>query len=228
VIDEGLRVQASAAIDVRRRDAAGRPQSKIANLVRGLARCACGNRMLFVNKGLPPKGGYYLRCFAASREDECDNKRLWPAKNVEGYILPQIDAVSLAAAFEPAAKRVGPSPKELAARRIAELTSMKNKALDEWLRAPDTKLGAELKSRAESLVEEIAEQHFGARSLPRSGPSRTFRRRSPPSEQSPRSRRSWPRHRPRRRSRSGPASSSNCGLPSPRSRFGHTPSSTAR
>jgi DNA invertase Pin-like site-specific DNA recombinase len=156
VIDEALWVQANAAVAVRRTGAAGRPQTEVLNLMRGLAHCACGKRMLFLNKGAPPKGGRYYVCSAAAREEKCDNKRLWNARDVERHLLHQIDPARIAAAFEPSAKRVGPSPREYDAR-IAELTAMRKKALDEWLRDPDTKLGAELKSRAQSLVEEIEE-----------------------------------------------------------------------
>jgi hypothetical protein len=149
-------VQANAAVTVRRRDGGGRPHSEVANLVRGLARCACGEGMLFLNKGKPPKGGRYYVCSAAAREDGCDNKRLWNARDVERYLLHQIDPARIAAAFEPSAKRVGPSPRELDLR-IAELTSMKDSAIDTALRNAGKRMAAEWESRAETLVDEIAE-----------------------------------------------------------------------
>ncbi|MEY9881188.1 recombinase family protein [Bradyrhizobium sp. USDA 329] len=155
VIDEALWVRANAAVDVRRKDSAGRPQADVANLIRGLARCACGTRMMFINKGQPPKGGRYYRCSAASRDAGCENKRLWNAKDVERYLLHQIDPARIAAAFEPSAKRAGPSPREYDLR-IAELTAMKNSAMDTALRNAGKKMAAEWESRAETLVEEIA------------------------------------------------------------------------
>jgi DNA invertase Pin-like site-specific DNA recombinase len=156
VVDENLWVQANAAVTVRRRDGGGRPHSEVANLVRGLARCACGEGMLFLNKGKPPKGGRYYVCSAAAREDGCDNKRLWNARDVERYLLHQIDPARIAAAFEPSAKRVGPSPRELD-MRIAELTAMKDSAIDAALRNAGKRMAAEWESRAETLVDEIAE-----------------------------------------------------------------------
>jgi hypothetical protein len=141
---------------VRRTGAAGRPQTEVLNLVRGLAHCACGKKMLFLNKGAPPKGGRYYICSAAAREAKCDNKRLWNARDVERYLLNQIDPARIAAAFEPSAKRVGPSPRELD-MRIAELTAMKVSAIDAALRNAGKKMAAEWESRAETLVDEIAE-----------------------------------------------------------------------
>jgi DNA invertase Pin-like site-specific DNA recombinase len=87
VIDEALWVQANAAVNIRRTGAAGRPQTEVLNLVRGMARCACGSRMQFLNKGKPPKGGCYHVCSAAARDAGCVNKRLWPAKSVERYLV---------------------------------------------------------------------------------------------------------------------------------------------
>ncbi|MCS3498308.1 DNA invertase Pin-like site-specific DNA recombinase [Bradyrhizobium japonicum] len=156
VVSEELWVQANAAVDIRRKDSAGRPQAEVANLIRGLARCACGKRMMFLNKGKPPKGGCYYRCSAAARDDGCENKRLWNARDVERYLLHQIDPVRIAAAFEPSTKRVAPSPREYDLR-IAELTAMKTAAMDTALRYAGTKMAAEWESRAESLVDEIAD-----------------------------------------------------------------------
>ncbi|WP_049819907.1 recombinase family protein [Bradyrhizobium japonicum] len=156
VVSEELWVQANAAVKIRRKDSAGRPHAEAANLIRGLARCACGQRMMFVNKGAPPKGGRYYRCSAAARDAGCENKRLWNARDVERYLLGQIDPARIAAAFEPSAKRVGPSPREYDLR-IAELNAMKNAAMDTALRNAGSKMAAEWESRAESLVDEIAE-----------------------------------------------------------------------
>jgi DNA invertase Pin-like site-specific DNA recombinase len=105
VVDEALWVRANAAVAVRRTNSAGRPGVEAANLVRGLARCGCGERMLFLNKGAPPKGGRYYVCSAAARDADCTNKRLWNSRDVERYLLHQIDPARIAAAFEPATKR---------------------------------------------------------------------------------------------------------------------------
>jgi DNA invertase Pin-like site-specific DNA recombinase len=172
VIDEALWVQANAAVNVRRKDAGGRPQAEVANLLRGLAHCACGSRMLFLNKGKPPKGGCYYVCSEAVRDGNCDNKRLWNTKSVERYVLHQIDPARVASAFEPMGKRVGPSPREYDFR-IAELTENMKAAIDASVRHAGKKLGLEFESRAESLVEEIAEQRKlrdGAAAAARSRP----------------------------------------------------------
>ena len=134
----------------------GRAQAEVANLVRGMARCACGGRMQLINKGPPPKGGRYHVCSVAVRDGKCGNKRLWNAKDVERHLLSQIDPRRVDAAFEPSAKNFGPSPREFDAR-IAELTGMKNAAIDAALRNAGKAMAGEYESRAESLTEEIAE-----------------------------------------------------------------------
>jgi hypothetical protein len=75
--------------------------------------------MLFLNKGKPPKGGCYYVCSVASRDGKCDNKRLWNAKDVERYLLHQIDPARVTAAFEPAAARTAPSTQEFDAQLVA-------------------------------------------------------------------------------------------------------------
>jgi len=154
VIEESLWLSANSAVDVRRKNAAGRPHAEVANLLRGLARCSCGERMLFLNKGRPPKGGNYYVCSAAARDAGCENKRLWRAREVEQYLLHQLDPARLTSAFEPAAERTGPSPQEYDAR-IAGLATQKEKALDLLLANEDDVLAPDLRRRAESLVAQI-------------------------------------------------------------------------
>ncbi|OSI65023.1 hypothetical protein BSZ21_21790 [Bradyrhizobium canariense] len=158
VIDEALWDRANAAVAVRRKNAGGRPSTEAANLLRGLAHCGCGKRMLFLNKGAPPKGGRYYVCSAAVREDKCDNKRLWNAKEVERHLLHQIDPKRVAEAFEPSEKRTGPSPLERCDMQIAELTARKQRELDRFVENQDSIIGPELKRRAESLIEQIEEK----------------------------------------------------------------------
>jgi DNA invertase Pin-like site-specific DNA recombinase len=154
VIDEGTWVQANAAVTVRRRDGGGRPHSEVANLIRGLARCACGSGMLFLNKGKPTKGGRYYVCSKASRGDKCDNKRLWNAKNVERYVLHQIDPGRVIAPFEPAEERRGPSPQEFASL-IAERIVMRDAATDAALRNAGKRVASVYEDRVETLNDEI-------------------------------------------------------------------------
>lgn len=99
-----------------------RPQS--ADICSRLARCSCESSMQFLNKDKPPKGGQYCVCSKAARNDGCENKHLWNARNVERYVLQQIDPARVVAPFEPAEKRRGPSPQEfdlMIAERIGGL-----------------------------------------------------------------------------------------------------------
>ena len=154
VVDEDLWVQANAAVMRRRRDGGGRPHTEVANLIRGLARCACGSGMLFLNKGKPPKGGQYYVCSKAARNDVCDNKRLWNAKNVERYVLAQIDPARVVAPFEPEERRHGPSPEEFASM-IAERVAMREAATDAALRNAGKRVASVYEDRVETLNEEI-------------------------------------------------------------------------
>jgi DNA invertase Pin-like site-specific DNA recombinase len=156
VIDEALWVEANEAVKVRRKNAAGRPQAEVANLIRGLARCVCGERMQMLNKGAPPKGGRYYVCSAANRDAGCRIKRLWPAREVERMLLLHLDPTAITVAFEPAERRPAPSPKSFDTR-IAELGAMKDSALDMAIRNAGTALGPELERRAAALVEELAD-----------------------------------------------------------------------
>lgn len=157
VVNEALWIRANAAVAARRRSAGGRPGVEAANLLRGLAYCACGKRMLHLNKGAPPKGGRYYVCSAAARDAKCDNKRLWNAKDVERYLFHQIDPAQVAAAFEPAEKRAGLSPQEIDAQ-IAGLVARKQKALDLLMDNEDSVLAPDLKKRAEILHAEIEDK----------------------------------------------------------------------
>jgi DNA invertase Pin-like site-specific DNA recombinase len=156
VIDEALWIRANAAVTVRRTNSSGRPSAEVVNLIRGLARCACGKSMLFLNKGKPPKGGRYYVCSAAAREAKCDNRRLWNSRDVERYLLHQVDPARVVAAFEPATERSPPSLKDYELR-IAELTAMKKEAMEGWLRHAGTPLALDLEEQAQSLTEQIVE-----------------------------------------------------------------------
>jgi DNA invertase Pin-like site-specific DNA recombinase len=155
VIQEAQWIAANDAVDLRRTNAGGRPHAEVANLVRGLARCGtCGERMLFLNKGQPPKGGRYHVCSGASREKDCANKRLWRADRVERYVLHQIDPALVAAAFEPATNRPPPSPRTYDLK-IAELTAMADAAIEASLRHAGKPLGRKMEEQAASLEEKI-------------------------------------------------------------------------
>jgi DNA invertase Pin-like site-specific DNA recombinase len=155
VVDEALWVRANDAVAVRRTDGGGRPGVEAANLLRGLAHCGCGKRMLFLNKGVPPKGGRYYVCSAAVREHKCDSKRLWNGKEVERHLLHQIDPKRLSEALEPPEKRTGPSPLQQCEMQIAELTARKQRTIDLLIDSEDSVIASDLKQRVESLIEQI-------------------------------------------------------------------------
>jgi DNA invertase Pin-like site-specific DNA recombinase len=152
VIDEALWVRANAAVVVRRGDGGGRPSTEVANLLRGLAHCSCGERMLFLNKGAPPKGGRYYVCSAAAREAKCDKKRLWNAKDVERYVLHQIDPASIAAALEPPTTPPSPRPFD---RQIADLMRLKDAAIDAALRHAGKAAAADFERRIDAYNEQL-------------------------------------------------------------------------
>jgi DNA invertase Pin-like site-specific DNA recombinase len=154
VIDEALWVRANAAVTARRTNSAGRPGTEAANLIRGLAHCGCGKRMLFLNKGAPPKGGRYYVCSAAAREEKCDNKRIWNAKDVERYLLPQIDPRIVASALEPSTARSGPSPKDYESQ-IVEFEAMRDAAIDASSRHAGKPMAPAFERRAGYYVDEI-------------------------------------------------------------------------
>jgi hypothetical protein len=159
-------------VAARRANAAGRPSAEVANLLRGLARCACGARMLFLNKGVPPKGGRYYVCSAAAREAKCGNTRLWNAGNVERYVLHQIDPERVAAAFEPSATPTSMSAREFDSQLLdlgAKLQSAMNLAAE----YAGKSLGVRYRTLAETLndkVDEVREKRDQAAATERSRP----------------------------------------------------------
>jgi DNA invertase Pin-like site-specific DNA recombinase len=157
VVDETLWEQANAAIGLRRRNGGGRPQRRGLNLIPGLGWCVCGERMAFLNKGDPPKGGQYHACSAAQRGAECTNTRLWSAKAVERYLIHQIEPTQLDEVIEPV-EVSGPPARNFEAE-IADLEAKRKGAIASILRNPDNALGAEMERVANSLANEIAEVH---------------------------------------------------------------------
>jgi hypothetical protein len=157
VIDEALWIEANDAVKSRRANAAGRPHAQVGNLIRGLVRCGCcKKRMLFLNKGKPPKGGCYYICSEAARNGDCDNGRLWPAKDVERWLVHQLNPAAVAITFEPAPKRSGRSQKSYDAE-IADLTSVKDAALEASFRRAGTPLGMDMERKADLLLGKIKE-----------------------------------------------------------------------
>ena len=117
-IDEALWLRANAATTDRKTgDANGRPQAEAVNLIGSLARCDCGARMAFLNKGQPPKGGRYYVCSSADREAGCRNGRYWKWETVEKAIFYHLDKAVLEHAFKPSTDPVGQSPQQSSVQR---------------------------------------------------------------------------------------------------------------
>ncbi|MDI3247710.1 MULTISPECIES: recombinase family protein [unclassified Pseudomonas] len=67
------------------------------NLWQGLAKCSlCGESMHLVNKGRPPKGGKYLRCYGSAK-GRCTNKLVELGRSERAFmeILAKVDSLSL-------------------------------------------------------------------------------------------------------------------------------------
>jgi DNA invertase Pin-like site-specific DNA recombinase len=96
VISENTFYEAQAAIDGRRTTKATK-QGSTFNLWSGIAKCErCGGALHLVKKGLPPKGGSYLRCYN-SVKGLCKAKslRLEHAEAVFRGMLIRLDTLAL-------------------------------------------------------------------------------------------------------------------------------------
>jgi DNA invertase Pin-like site-specific DNA recombinase len=164
IIDEGLFIAANNAVRARLKNAAGRPEGEppeggkaregepqefeppVAHLLRGLARCQCGARMDFLNKGA--KGGCYYQCSNAARRAGCSITRLWKAELAEQALLHQIGPIGLRELVAPAEPRSGPTAQDYE-KRIEDLRHKKRRGLDRLLERddPDTELLVEGLSR---------------------------------------------------------------------------------
>lgn len=80
-----------------RRTAGATKQSKNFNVWQGVAKCAdCDQAMHLVNKGTPPKGNKYIRCYGAAK-GVCRAKmiRLDHSENIFIEVLAKVDSLSL-------------------------------------------------------------------------------------------------------------------------------------
>jgi len=96
VISEDIFYSAQASSTQRKVSGASK-QSQSFNLWQGIAKCGlCDNAMHLVNKGQPPKGGKYLRCFGAAK-GVCKAKLIPLARseNVFRELLTKVDSLSL-------------------------------------------------------------------------------------------------------------------------------------
>jgi DNA invertase Pin-like site-specific DNA recombinase len=154
IIDESLWHAANAKITERRHKTRGRPSATMPNLIPGFARCSCGQRMVFLNKGQPPKGGRYYVCGAAVRSADCNNGRLWSAELVERVLLYQIDPkpiLLIGTLVEPDAG--GPSPKDLDVQ-IEEIKRRRGKLIKAFAKG-DEEIDEQTKAEIDALLAEI-------------------------------------------------------------------------
>jgi DNA invertase Pin-like site-specific DNA recombinase len=96
VIDEDLFFEAQSSRSTRNVSKATKGTENF-NLWQGLAKCSlCGASMHLVNKGQPPKGGKYLRCYGSSK-GKCSNKliELGGSELAFREILAKVDSLSL-------------------------------------------------------------------------------------------------------------------------------------
>lgn len=96
VISEDLFLEAQSARLTRNVSKATKNAANF-NLWQGLAKCSmCGEPMHLVNKGQPPKGGKYLRCYGSAK-GRCSNKliEIRQSEAVFKEILAKVDSLSL-------------------------------------------------------------------------------------------------------------------------------------
>lgn len=95
IVGEALFLRANAAVDSRRKGAAGARGKGVTNLFQGRVRCACGASMASLNKGDRGGGRFYV-CSSAARSAGCKNDRPWRFDLVEGMVVARLDAVTVA------------------------------------------------------------------------------------------------------------------------------------
>lgn len=89
VVDEELWWRARGARQSRY-GGGGRKGEGFSNLLSGLCRCAaCGSKLVFLNKGSPPKGGQYLQCDSVRRGLGCKS-RAWRYDTAERVVLEHL------------------------------------------------------------------------------------------------------------------------------------------
>lgn len=96
VVSEDKFYEAQSARTTRKVSKATKASANF-NVWQGLAKCQfCGESMHLVNKGRPPKGGKYLRCYRAAK-GRCQNKSvpLVQSERIFMEILAKVDSLSL-------------------------------------------------------------------------------------------------------------------------------------
>lgn len=77
ILTRHLFAKVRQSIETRRLSGKGRKGATLTNLFSGILKCGnCGSGIRFINKGVPPKGGKYLKCSAADLKGGCSTKAL--------------------------------------------------------------------------------------------------------------------------------------------------------
>jgi DNA invertase Pin-like site-specific DNA recombinase len=156
IIEEALWTKANRAIAAHRAGAAsGQPHAEAANLLRGICYCACGERMLFINKGPPPKGGRYYVCGDAARKVKCKRTRLWNWGVVDNAILHQVAPKDLLKISAAEIQQTAPTARDYE-KQLSRLRKMEKRAIDIMLENDDLGKNPGLRARADELRIEIA------------------------------------------------------------------------
>lgn len=158
VVDEALWWRACTAREARR-GGGGRKGHGYANLLSGLCRCSyCGAKLVFLNKGAPPKGGRYLQCDSVRRGLGC-SARAWRYDVVEGIVLDAVTRLDPARVLHgttgapPSESRIGILTQQLAAERerrdklISAFEDLDDDAITKRIRA----LSESIKSKEKEL-----------------------------------------------------------------------------
>ena len=129
-VTEGDFIRANTA-KASRKISGGKPLAEGAvNLLRGLAYCSCGSRMMRENKGPPPKGGAHLVC-ADARRGRCTHGRRWKVDWAEDLVLERSSRINVRRLLAPAVES-GPVPLTAAdlENRVADLSGRLTRIMD--------------------------------------------------------------------------------------------------
>ncbi|MFR0692159.1 recombinase family protein [Enterobacterales bacterium AE_CKDN230030158-1A_HGKHYDSX7] len=158
VIDEETFYAAQAARNLRKVSKATRPAKEF-NLWAGVAKCRqCGEPMHLVNKGKPPKGAKYLRCYGAVK-GTCGNKhvRLDRSEFVFREVLAKVDSLALVQDNTAALGRALAASEGKSSDISERLTSLQQQILTFGAKIPPT-LVQTLAALDNQLTEETATQ----------------------------------------------------------------------
>jgi len=99
IVDEATFQLAQSAMKKRRINGAGRKGDGFSNLFSNLIKCGkCGGSVLMKNKGKPPKGYKYLRCYNSLMNNQCRNPA-WRYSEFESAFYDFVQETSFSEVF---------------------------------------------------------------------------------------------------------------------------------